>query len=230
MNYTYLCFGDKLPNVGVLQKLLNRAGSKLDSDGIFGPKTLAAVRHFQRARHLSPDGIVGEETWPRLVEGLDLPIVDCIDVFDSFQREEALRAKKKDAAKITDSLHGEVEDIRDVGGNPFVLGGMSNGVEQAVSLICGAAHDAFLLRFRGHGRPGSAGITAGSGGPNELNRINAESLPALHSIIARLKGTFGPYGSVQFMSCKTARGIEGRRLVSTLSSLMGVPATAGIND
>jgi hypothetical protein len=230
MNYTYLCLGDNLPSVGVLQKLLNRAGAKMDCDGIFGPKTLAAVQHFQRARHLAADGIVGKDTWPRLTEGLDLPIVDCVDVFDSFQREELLKANKtKQAAEMADSYNTEVADLRAVGGNPFVLGGMSNGVEQAVTLICSAARNTFLLRFHSHGYPGSAGVSAGSGGPNELNRINVKSLPALHSVIARLKPTFGPYGAVQFMSCETGRGPQGRQMLDTVASILGVPATGGVN-
>ena len=35
MNYTYLSLGDSnLPTVGILQKLLNRAGAKLNPDGV----------------------------------------------------------------------------------------------------------------------------------------------------------------------------------------------------
>ena len=36
------------------------------ADGIFGPKTEAAVRDFQRAQGLAPDGIVGPKTWAAL--------------------------------------------------------------------------------------------------------------------------------------------------------------------
>src|SRR5262249_35448757 len=83
MNYTYLRFGDHLPTVGVLQKLLNRSGANLVVDGIFRDKTRAAVLKFQAMRCRSRDGLVGLETWERLTEGLDLPIVDCIDIYDS---------------------------------------------------------------------------------------------------------------------------------------------------
>lgn len=50
----------------------NRNGHTLDVDGIFGPKTQAAVRAFQQAmahqvRGFSVDGIVGPQTWQALV-------------------------------------------------------------------------------------------------------------------------------------------------------------------
>jgi len=216
MNYPFLKIGDKLPAVGVLQKLLNRTGAALQVDGDFGSRTQAAVQHFQRNRHLSPDGKVGQNTWPRLVAGVSLPIIDCIDVWDP------------------DLYQLERRDIIRVGGNPIVIGGMCNGVEHAVQQIVSAARNIFLLRFHGHGAPGTASIATGRGelDPNMVERsdIALSNLATIRPIIRRLSTIFGPYGCVQFMHCKTGRGPNGRSMLNQISLDIGVPVSAGIWD
>jgi len=55
------------PHVGDLQRLLNaRNKAALAVDNSFGPKTDAAVRAWQKARHLAVDGSVGPLTWASL--------------------------------------------------------------------------------------------------------------------------------------------------------------------
>lgn len=49
------------------QQLLNKAGNYgLVEDGIYGTKTDAAVRAFQKANNLTADGILGKNTWAAL--------------------------------------------------------------------------------------------------------------------------------------------------------------------
>src|SRR6185436_12729076 len=43
------------------------------SDGDFGPKTLAAVKAFQRSRGIGADGIVGAQTWGKLAGAAPKP-------------------------------------------------------------------------------------------------------------------------------------------------------------
>lgn len=51
-----------------LQILLNGRGPyAIQVDGIFGPKTLAAVRGYQQAAHIGVDGIAGVHTWGHLL-------------------------------------------------------------------------------------------------------------------------------------------------------------------
>ena len=61
--------GDAGPAVVDVQQRLARAlDEPLPADGLFDNATYAAVRRFQRERHLPADGIVGPETWRALVE------------------------------------------------------------------------------------------------------------------------------------------------------------------
>jgi hypothetical protein len=298
MNYTYLRFGDRLPSVGVLQKLLCRVGTRLDLDGIFGPKTRAAVLEFQRRhRPLVQDGLVGIQTWARLTEGENLPIVDCVDVFDTFERDERLKREAMRAGKLqglvnqsvmyrmqmaellefakeievedadekpsraaapplarmnkveliaaitkklaedrkktsewADSIATEVDDIRGAGGNPLLIGGMCDGVEQAVTSIAGVAREAFLLRFHAHGNDGRFALGAGRAGEWEGNRVSKGGYFKgwLPTTLGRLRGTFGPYGSVELMSCKFMAGADGPPMLQTLADIWGVPVSAGV--
>ena len=58
-----LKIGSTGPAVQLLQLALNRAGyGPLDTDGIFGPGTEAALRRFQAGRGLPADGVAGNQT------------------------------------------------------------------------------------------------------------------------------------------------------------------------
>jgi peptidoglycan hydrolase-like protein with peptidoglycan-binding domain len=59
--------GDQNHPVKTLQYLLRARGHAVTVDGIFGPRTDAAVRSFQREKGLAVDGIVGPNTWSALI-------------------------------------------------------------------------------------------------------------------------------------------------------------------
>lgn len=62
--------GDQAHPVPSLQYLLRTRGHSVAVDGIFGPRTDAAVRGFQQALQIAVDGIVGPVTWRALVSGI----------------------------------------------------------------------------------------------------------------------------------------------------------------
>ena len=64
---TTLKQGSRGSDVTNLQNALKSAGYNVGSvDGIFGPKTLSAVKSYQTAKGLKADGIVGTKTWGAL--------------------------------------------------------------------------------------------------------------------------------------------------------------------
>jgi len=64
--------GDAGPNVKTIQHLLRQRGSTIVADGDFGPATKSAVISFQSANGLVADGIVGPNTWSKLVVTVDV--------------------------------------------------------------------------------------------------------------------------------------------------------------
>ena len=65
--------GARGSSVKTLQTLLRSKGYSVAVDGSFGPKTLAAVKAFQRASGLSVDGVAGPKTWAALRAGAPSP-------------------------------------------------------------------------------------------------------------------------------------------------------------
>lgn len=65
-SYTQVSKGSSGSSVTKLQQLLNQNGYSLTEDGIFGNKTLSAVKDYQSKSGLTVDGIVGNNTWGAL--------------------------------------------------------------------------------------------------------------------------------------------------------------------
>lgn len=92
----FLSRGSQGSKVLALQEKLSQLGYDVGpADGVFGPRTEAAVLKFQQNRLLDVDGVVGNQTWQAL---FDAPIPDaipvlhdppperlCFDVFDDFR-------------------------------------------------------------------------------------------------------------------------------------------------
>ncbi len=59
--------GNNRHPVRTLQYLLRARGHSVTVDGVFGPRTEAAVKAFQTSHGLVANGIVGPETWAALI-------------------------------------------------------------------------------------------------------------------------------------------------------------------
>lgn len=68
MNLSTLQLGSTGLEVVTAQKTLTEAGFFLVADGNFGAQTKAATRLFQRSKGLRDDGIIGPQTWAKLLE------------------------------------------------------------------------------------------------------------------------------------------------------------------
>lgn len=69
MAYTALKLNDRGNGVKDLQEALNAAGYNLQVDGVFGSKTLEAVKKYQTAQGMTASGTVDEGTWTALKGG-----------------------------------------------------------------------------------------------------------------------------------------------------------------
>jgi lysozyme len=77
---TTLKLGSSGADVKTLQKDLQQLGYNIQVDGQFGNATLAVVIQFQRDNLLSPDGVVGNNTWTTIQDQVANPQVIGIDV------------------------------------------------------------------------------------------------------------------------------------------------------
>lgn len=65
----FMRLGTAGPSVASLQRSLNEQGYNLKEDGVFGNKTQAAVKDYQKNNALAVDGVVGTKTWASLSGG-----------------------------------------------------------------------------------------------------------------------------------------------------------------
>lgn len=105
---TYLDFGDRGKTVHKVQKKLKTLGFySYQVDGIFGPRTESAVKHYQMANGLQVDGIVGPQTKNHLYG-------------------THAQAKQKTSRTATTNS-GLIADAKSLIGTPYQWGGSSPG-------------------------------------------------------------------------------------------------------
>jgi peptidoglycan hydrolase-like protein with peptidoglycan-binding domain len=107
-------------------------------DGIFGPKTLAALKSFQTSScGQFPSGQATPDTWSELLRGTNLAVVSSVDIGDA-------------------GLKVDVQALKDSGDNPIELGQMCNGLGQLIGVVERRASGKSIaaLRLDGHGNLG----------------------------------------------------------------------------
>lgn len=220
-------YGERSPRVVLIQILLNRAGNTLTVDGVFGPRTRAAVVEFQTAHRIKPDGKVGPDTWRELPRGNNTKVVDVVDFGDPEVGGDA------------------ISELRRAGGNPIALGLMCAGVEQMVSSVIGQAGDRgtmALLRITGHGNLGrwmtvSVGDVVDAT-PEERRVLASEShsyidpshVDELAPVLSPLGRYFAPYGMMEHGGCSLGSRLPTRNMMHRLADLWGVPVSAGVGE
>lgn len=96
--------GDRGPWVQVVQDRLSDGDTHLVADGIFGPRTEAAVRALQAADDLPVTGIVDAATWDRL--GLPILVDDDLVVIDPAGRVTSIVLDRSSAPRPRPSRPG----------------------------------------------------------------------------------------------------------------------------
>jgi peptidoglycan hydrolase-like protein with peptidoglycan-binding domain len=101
-------WGNREHPVPTLQYLLRDRGHHVTVDGIFGPKTEAAVEAFQTSDHLRVDGIVGPQTWGALI--ITVSSGSTGDAVRGVQEEFRFRAGDLGHALAVDGIFGPKTD------------------------------------------------------------------------------------------------------------------------
>ena len=96
-------YGSTGETVKELQTALNRAGSNLTVEGIFGSKTASAVKTFQKKNGLTADGIVGAVTW----EKLQIYLNGCDNAIEAIKDCLSAIEKLPEFQKVVQLINGE---------------------------------------------------------------------------------------------------------------------------
>lgn len=106
--YTMVAYGSQGGAVKQLQSELNKRGYRLDEDGIYGKKTKAAVRDYQKKSGLTMvDGIAGDETWGSLLSAPTMAEQQAAEQAAAAVAAEAARPE----ARVTESTARKLAEL-----------------------------------------------------------------------------------------------------------------------
>ena len=106
--YTMVAYGSQGGAVKQLQSELNKRGYQLNEDGIYGKKTKAAVRDYQKKSGLTMvDGIAGDETWGSLLSAPTMAEQQAAEQAAAAAAAEAARPE----ARVTESTARKLAEL-----------------------------------------------------------------------------------------------------------------------
>jgi peptidoglycan DL-endopeptidase CwlO len=104
--------------IRALQERLSQLGYEISVDGVFGPKTLEAVKEFQEDRGAEADGIVGPKTLKKLVGAKRKEGNDADPGLDAIERVVSAGDKLPGTAAHGRALGNAVAQTKDGDGKP----------------------------------------------------------------------------------------------------------------
>lgn len=102
--------GQKGSDVNELQTFLNKQGSSLKVDGVFGPKTDAALKGFQSGKSIKADGIVGPITRSKMRDNTSTPQETVGSQFSEFNTPTTSSSLDNQLANINKQLEGGINN------------------------------------------------------------------------------------------------------------------------
>jgi Putative peptidoglycan binding domain len=210
------------PRVTLMQILL-KDEYPIQVDGIFGPKTLAALKAFQANCRQPAFGVATPDTWKELLRGTNLTVVSSVDMTDP-------------------ALATDVAALKAAGDTPIEMYGMCNGLEQLMTNVAGRAGGKSIaaLRLDGHGNLGRW-LTVSVGDVVDMPRneykliekeyhsyVDSKHYAEVEPVLARLSRRFAPFGFAEHHGCTLGKRPETRKMLAKLADLWGVPFSVGI--
>jgi hypothetical protein len=210
------------PRVTLLQILL-KDEYNLKVDGVFGPKTRAAVAAFQKSRGEFGGGMPTPTTWNELFRGTNLTVVSSIDAGDP------------------ELARDDGQALLAAGDKPILLGAMCNGLGQMVSEVGARATGKSIaaLRLDGHGNLGRW-LTISVGNVVDMNRrdyratakeyysyIDPVHFAKVAPLLGQLSRQFASFGFAEHHGCSLGTKPQTRAMLAKLVALWGVPISVG---